>query len=117
MDVRYSVTIATLCMLAYGQFGNASDELVLHKQSADCSNNGDKLYGRIQFVTSFPDIKVKVVTSFPDLKVKIVENAPTKCGEWKIVNEFPDLKVQLVVSAADIKIQFVQSFPGTTDRK
>lgn len=82
----------------------------------DCYLNGHRLYGRVQIVDSFPDLKVQVVNSFPDLKVKTVDNNPTKCGEWKIVDSFPDLKVQMVTSFPDIKIQFVQSFPGLTKK-
>ncbi len=82
------------------------------KVDEDCKFNGMKLYGKIQFVTSFPDIKVKIVESFPDLKVTIVESFPDECGKWQIVNSFPDLKVQIVESFPDIKIKFVESFPG-----
>lgn len=35
---------------------------------SDCTFKGKKLYGKVQFVTSFPDIKVQIVTSFPDVK-------------------------------------------------
>ena len=35
-----------------------------------------KIYGKIQFVNSFPDFKVQVVTSFPDLKVQEVTAFP-----------------------------------------
>ncbi len=78
----------------------------------NCTFNGYKLYGKIQFVDSFPDIKIQIVDSFADLKVKIVESFPDKCGEWQIVDSFPDLKVQIVDSFADLKIKFVESFPG-----
>lgn len=77
-----------------------------------CTFNGYKLYGRIQFVESFPDIKVQVVASFPDLKVKIVSAFPDDCGEWQIVNSFPDLKVKIVDAFPDIKIKYVDAFPG-----
>jgi len=78
----------------------------------DCTFNGLKLHGKIQFVTSNADIKVKIVESFPDLKVKIVESFPDDCGEWQIVDSFPDLKIQIVESFPDLKIKFVDSFPG-----
>ena len=68
---------------------------------ASCSYNGHKLYGKIQVVESFPDIKVQTVQAFPDVKVKTVDNFPNICGEWQMVNSFPDTK-----------IQFVNSFPG-----
>lgn len=71
-----------------------------------------KIYGRIQFVTSFPDYKVQVVNSFPDLKVQMVESFPDKPGLWQKVDSFPDYKVQLVDSFPDFTIQWVESFPG-----
>jgi hypothetical protein len=81
-------------------------------QEEDCTYNGFPLFGKIQFVDSFPDIKIQVVDSFPDLKVKIVESFPNECGEWQIVDSFPDVKVQIVESFPDLKIKFVDSFPG-----
>lgn len=84
----------------------------LSLQEEDCTFDGLPLYGKIQFVESFPDIKIQVVESFPDLKVKIVDSFPDECGEWQIVDSFPDLKVRIVESFPDIKIKFVESFPG-----
>lgn len=81
-------------------------------QKGDCTFNGKKLYGKIKFVTSFPDFKVKIVTSFPDLKVKMVTSFPDRCGEWQAVESFPDLKIQIVDSFPDFTIQYVESFPG-----
>jgi len=78
----------------------------------DCTYNGFELYGKIQFVESFPDITIQVVESFPDFEVKIVDSFPDNCGEWQIVDSFPDLKVKIVESFPDIKIKFVESFPG-----
>lgn len=78
----------------------------------DCSFNGHKLYGKIQAVTSFPDVKVQVVTSFPDVKVQKVTSFPDSCGKWQMVTSFPDTKVQFVTSFPDVKVQYVTSFPG-----
>jgi len=78
----------------------------------DCTFKGKKLYGKIKFVDSFPDIKVQFVESFPDLKVKFVDSFADDCGEWQVVESFPDLKVQIVTSFPDIKIKPVDSFPG-----
>ncbi len=89
---------------------NAQDEDGFNEET--CSFNGIKLYGKIQFVESFPDITIKVVESFPDIKVKIVDSFPDDCGEWQVVDSFPDIKVKIVESFADIKIKFVESFPG-----
>ena len=43
-----------------------------------------RVYGKIQFVKSFPDYKVEVVSSFSDLKVEIVDSFPDKPGKWQI---------------------------------
>lgn len=82
------------------------------KVGSDCTFNGIKLYGKVQFVESFPDLKVQMVNSFPDLKVQFVEHFPDKCGKWQVVNSFPDFKVQIVEHFPDIKVQSVSSFPG-----
>ncbi len=96
-------------LIAYSATFAQSDEGL---NEDECSFNGLKLYGKIQFVESFPDITVKVVDSFADLKVKIVDSFPDDCGEWEIVDSFPDLKVKIVESFPDIEIKFVESFPG-----
>jgi hypothetical protein len=89
-------------------FAQSEDEI----NEDDCTFNDFALYGKIQFVESFPDITIKVVESFPDLKVKIVDSFPDDCGEWQIVDSFPDLKIKIVESFPNIKIKFVESFPG-----
>jgi hypothetical protein len=78
----------------------------------DCICKGINLYGRVQFVESFPDLKIQIVESFPDIKVKLVESFPDACGEWQVVESFPDFKVQVVESFPDLKVQYVESFPG-----
>ncbi|MGV3619906.1 MAG: hypothetical protein ACO1OB_03765 [Archangium sp.] len=79
---------------------------------SSCTFNGKKLYGKIQEVSSFPDVKVQVVSSFPDVKVQKVSSFPDKCGKWQMVTSFPDTKVQFVTSFPDVKVQYVTSFPG-----
>ena len=81
-------------------------------ETGDCEWKGIKLYGKVQFVTSFPDIKIQYVTSFPDIKVQFVSSFPDKCGKWQEVTSFPDFKVQIVNSFPDLKVQKVTSFPG-----
>jgi len=83
-------------------------------KEAQASGNPGKcgLYGKIQYVTSFPDVKVEVVTSFPDIKVQVMSSFADGPGEWEIVESFPDYKVQIVSSFGDFKIQYVDSFPG-----
>jgi len=82
------------------------------KIAADCTYNGKKLYGKIQFVNHFPDIKVKIVQHFEDLKVQKVNHFPDQCGKWLEVDHFPDLKVQIVEHFEDIKIKYVDHWPG-----
>ncbi|OFX00974.1 MAG: hypothetical protein A3E78_02620 [Alphaproteobacteria bacterium RIFCSPHIGHO2_12_FULL_63_12] len=78
----------------------------------NCTYKGIDLFGDVQVVDSFPDIRVEIVTSFPDLKVQTVESFPDTCGKWRFVDSFPDFKIQYVESFPDLKIQMVQSFPG-----
>ncbi len=82
------------------------------KVATDCTYNGKKLWGKVQFVDSFPDFKVKAVDNFPDLKVKMVNSFPDKCGLWQSVDSFPELKIQLVDNFPDFTVKFVTSFPG-----
>ncbi len=96
------------CALAEENFPVGESEI----DFGDCTYKNLPLYGKIQFVQNFPDIKVQLVENFPDIKVKIVENFPNDCGEWQIVNNFPDVKVQLVENFPDIKVKLVENFPG-----
>ncbi|MGD0710847.1 MAG: hypothetical protein ABR968_06655 [Bacteroidales bacterium] len=96
-----------------------SNEKLVAKTSAkaksklsDCSFNGFNLYGKVQVVNAFPDIKVQIVNAFPDLKVQIVDAFPDACGKWQMVDAFPDFKIQFVDAFPDIKIQYVDAFPG-----
>lgn len=93
------------------------NKIIQQSDSEYCYCKGHRLYGRIQVVDKFPDLKIQVVTSFPDLKVKTVDYNPSQCGEWRMVDKFPELKIQIVNSFPDLKIQFVQSFPGRTSSK
>ena len=77
----------------------------------ECTFNGIQLYGKIQFVESFPDITVQIDESFPELKVKIVESFPDECGEWQIINLFPDIKIKYA-RFAEASARRVESFPG-----
>ena len=102
--------ITIIILLSAPTYLFAQSEKEINQDS--CSFKGVRLYGKIQFVESFPDLTVQVVESFPDLKVKIVNSFPDDCGEWQIVDSFPDIKVKIVESFGDIKIKFVESFPG-----
>ena len=71
-----------------------------------------KIYGRIQYVDSFPDYRVEVVEASEDLEVQEVGTFPNGPGEWQIVDTFPDYRIQIVEAFGDFKIRFVDSFPG-----
>jgi hypothetical protein len=103
-------TAASLLILIAFAAHDGSGNNPINKR--DCSYKGITLYGTVQVVTSFPDIKVQVVSNFPDLKVEKVGSFPDKCGKWQFVDSFPDFKIQYVKSFPDIKIEFVSSFPG-----
>jgi hypothetical protein len=79
---------------------------------ADCTFNGKPLWGKVQVVDAFPDIKVQRVDAFPMLKVQKVDAFPDSCGKWQFVDAFPDIKIQFVDAFPDVTIQFVDSFPG-----
>ena len=105
-------TLLILITLTGGVAGSPPEGRTAHCDQ-EAKPDVRKIYGKIQFVTSFPDYKVQVVDSFPDLKVQKVESFPNKPGKWQIVDSFPDYKIQLVNSFPDFKIKYVTSFPGT----
>ena len=78
----------------------------------DCPEDLCLIYGRIQFVDSFPDCKVKVVEHFEDTRVQVVDSFADDVAKWKIVDSFPDYKIQIVDSFPDFTICYVDSFPG-----
>ena len=80
-------------------------------QLSSCTFKGIRLYGKVQIVDAFADLKVQVVNAFPDLKVKWVSAFPDACGKWQKVNALADFKIQLVDALPDIKIM-ESSFPG-----
>lgn len=100
--------IAFVFALGFASYQASGSSVV----GSDCIFKGKRLYGKVQVVTSFPDIKVQVVSNFPDLKVQAVNSFPDKCGKWQFVNSFPDFTIQYVNSFPDIKIMMVNSFPG-----
>lgn len=102
-----ALLLMALLSLSLG-LAHAEDE----KVSKDCVFRGISLQGKVQVVTSFPDIKIQKVSSFPDLKVQWVENFPDNCGKWKKVEFSPDFKIQYVENFPDLKIQQVTVFPG-----
>ena len=96
----------------------AGASLETHQTSGCLPIDGDtipdkcSLYGKIQFVDAFPDVKVQVVDAFPDIKVKLMDAFADGPGKWQIVSAFPDFKVKIVDAFPDYKIKFVEAFPG-----
>ena len=75
-----------LGLLLSFKVGSSSTKLKVES----CTYNDISLYGKVQFVNSFPDLKIQYVDNFPDLKVKMVNNFPDRCGEWQVVESLPD---------------------------
>ena len=107
VNLRTPCALAALLLLGMTA-GEASAQAV----GKDCTFKGRKLWGKVQVVTSSPDIKVQIVNSFPDLKVMNVGSFPDACGKWQVVTSWPDLKIQFVTSFPELKIMYVNSFPG-----
>jgi hypothetical protein len=107
-DLAYSAPALQFSDLDEAEKAEAIKALI----NGNCEYKGIKLYGKVQFVTSFPDIKIQYVKSFPDIKVKWVTSFPDKCGLWQETTSFPAFKVQIVESFPDLKVQIVDSFPG-----
>lgn len=108
MKRKLSVSALLLAWLLLASVALSADKRV----GADCTCKGFKLYGKVQYVGSFPDLKIKAVSAFPDLKVQTVSAFPDKCGKWQVVDAFPDIKIQFVDAFEDVKVQFVDAFPG-----
>jgi hypothetical protein len=105
----HAIWLALLAALALSTHGSSA---ATRRVAPDCTFQGHKLYGRIQIVEHFADVKVQVVKHFPDVKVQVVEHFPNACGKWQMVEHFPDTKVQLVKHFPDVQIEYVKHFPG-----
>lgn len=90
------------------------DELIaaLILPPVSCEWKGLKLFGKIQFVTSHPDVKIQYVDSYADINVQMVNFSPSSCGQWQEVTSGADIKVQIVNSFPDLKVKLVTSSPG-----
>lgn len=108
--------IALFALMALPMMAQSGDKKSgINKENCTYTNKEGKtfnLYGKVQIVESFPDIKVQIVDSFEDLDVKLVDAFPDQCGKVKLVESFPDVKVQIVKSFPDIKVKIVDAFPG-----
>ena len=71
-----------------------------------------ELFGKIEVVDNFGDVKIEKVDNFGDIKVKWVKNFADEPGEWQKVDNFGDYKVQFVDNFGDYKIEIVDNFPG-----
>ena len=78
----------------------------------DCTFDGIKLYGKVEVVDNWADIKIQVVDSWPDLKVQEVTSFADSCGKWEFVTSFPDFTITYVDNWPDLKVQFVDNWPG-----
>lgn len=108
---RFALTAAlVLCVVCLVPRVVSADDGV---SKSSCTFKGKQLWGKIQVVTSFPDVKVQVVKAFADVKVQVVKAFPDKCGKWQMVDAFPDTRVQFVDAFPDVKIEYVDAFPGT----
>lgn len=88
-------------------------ELGLCRQAAADDKPGRcALFGKIQVVDAFPDVKVQRVDAFGDIKVKWVDAFADSPGEWQRVDAFGDYKVQFVDAFGDYRIEEVDAFPG-----
>ena len=116
MKNRVTVAILIALSLIIGGGGKAvAGEIIKNTQGGDRVGSREiakGIYGRIQWVDSFPDYRVKIVTSFPDLYVESVSSFPDREGRWQIVMSNPDYRIQRVEVGEDFRIQVVGSLPG-----
>ena len=87
---RTTVVLVSILFLGCIMMKNSQHNTNEDIDPETCKYKDFKMYGKIEIVESFPDVKVQVVESFPDLKVKVVESFPDNCGEWEFVDNFPD---------------------------
>ena len=85
---------------------------MLSAKEESCEKKGFKLYGKVQFVDSFPDLTIEYVNAFPDIDVEFVTSFPDSCGKWEVVDSFPDFTIKIVTSFPDLKVKKVTSFSG-----
>lgn len=80
--------------------------------ASSCTFKNKNLFGKVQFVTSQPDLKIQYVDSNADIDVQMVTSSPNSCGKWQEVTSSPNLRVQVVNSFPDLKVRLVKSNPG-----
>lgn len=72
----------------------------------------NRIFGRIQYVSSFEDHTVRVVEMLPDLRVQEVPFLADAPGKWEIVDAFPDFRIKIVSENEDFTIEYVDMLPG-----
>ena len=108
-----AILVATLTVAHAGVAEPGPTPTVIDRfNRGSCSVNGHRLYGKIQVVNAFPDVKVQVVNAFPDVRVQRVNAFANSCGKWQMVTAFPNTRVQFVTAFPDVKIKYVTAFPG-----
>lgn len=85
---------------------------VMAPETAPCTYEGKRLYGKVKFVKYDEDIKVRYVKYRPDLRVRFVKAKAKVCGEWEEVDYGEDLRVKLVDYGEDLRVQPVTHGPG-----
>jgi hypothetical protein len=101
-----------MCLLLTIGWLNLLDPVLANSPKIDrlsCTYAGKPLYGRVQIVTSFPDIKVSTVSSLEDLKVQVVTASPDRCGKWQFVKTatFHEMSVNGLITATKRNFQIV----------
>lgn len=98
------------------KFSDLSDfekaEAIEAMLAGDCYYKGIKLWGRVKFVDTYPDIEIQYVETYPDIKVKFVTTYPDACGKWQVVDTYPDFTVKVVDTYPDLRVKVVETYPG-----
>lgn len=66
-----------------------------------------EVFGRIQVVDHFPDVRVRAVQGIADMEVRVVDALANRQGRWQFVDHFPDFRVQFVQHHADFTVRLV----------
>jgi hypothetical protein len=78
-----------------------------------CSFNGVPMFGRVRYVPSGAQFKIRVVTSGAAIRVSDPSpRAPKKCGEWQFVQVKAKFTVQIVKSGGDFTVSLGTARPG-----
>lgn len=106
--IKTSINFLAITLLTL--IGNTS--ILSSEIKTNCIYKNKKLYGRIQFVDTFPDIRIRIVTSKPNLRVVKKQSNAIQCGEWQIVNFAPSIRIMIDQKHGEIDVQYVDFSPG-----